>query len=469
MNDIASTCYHVFVEPFYHGICNIDDSLDGERRDFHEITQIVFGIASTPQVRSELDLVDRITGFCLGILLLIPLINAIVFAILEEIESPFLYSRSSLKGVRTADEVYLDEKLDGQGVFSSKYVSEPIVDDAEYQARRRACLEALNNGDELNAFVCPQRVSQFDLDGVLARFSKEGSPERLLELFDYTGSLVGRQSLQLDLQTYSQAGLTKHEQSVKSSLNQLFAFLSEKREELADTNQERAYKAQLRDIFSQIQDAHRDCVDQVLSQIETILSEVVASQEFTQGRTPAFREYLHLKAAYFLFKYKMNLIKQICIQEYPREAHAADLERLVKERLAELSGIQGSIFQVGAQFSNIVQSSDDKVLNICNIFLTGAGTSGASNALRGRREANKCNPEQFFVQALTSCHSHLARPLRNKFFLWMKSYFNFDDVEAESFIQAISEDPAFDVESGGDIKQGALFHLLEVLGIFQRR
>ncbi len=85
---IANTFHEMFIEPFHQGICNIRDALNGNR-----IESILTDTANAPTTRNlPLSFGARVTALATGILLFVPVINAIALIILRCKNSDFLYA-----------------------------------------------------------------------------------------------------------------------------------------------------------------------------------------------------------------------------------------------------------------------------------------------------------------------------------------------------------------------------------------
>lgn len=221
-------------------------------------------------------------------------------------------------------------------------------------------------------------------------------------------------------------------------------------------------------MFNQIIDANNNCIDQVASQMESILVSVIGNFEIAraQGRQvldPA----LENQAAYDLFKHKINLIKEICVREYPFDPHMPTFERVVKEELFRTGQVNPNVLAAGAQYAYMIDRS--KVNNVVSIFQRGI----ALQATRPRHDytQDQFKPEEYFRDQLKIYHGAASRSLRANLLIWARDYFNLeaDDEQTREFITAISVDPnGLTADQGGNFKDAALLYYLELIGVLER-
>jgi hypothetical protein len=265
----------------------------------------------------------------------------------------------------------------------------------------------------------------------------------------------------------------------KNLLSKLYDFFQRNRGLFpVGSEQEGLFKAQIRDTFDRIVDAHNNCVDQVLSQLESIICDVIADFESIRGQgAQTMVERIQNRTAFTLFKYRANLIRGICVSEYPDERHMADMERLVKQRLAAMMGMQGGVLNVGAQYGGMIQDADAKIENITHIFLFGEASAARlqqdgnggllTDAVTRRRREAQYNPETYLVNALKTYHGS-ERTLRNDLLLWVRSHYDLatDEAHTTNFVRALSAEPdVLDVENGGNLTHPGLLYLLDRTGV----
>jgi hypothetical protein len=166
--------------------------------------------------------------------------------------------------------------------------------------------------------------------------------------------------------------LSSHARDALHSFSRLYDFLIQKKALFVNHPKEGLFKAEIRFIFEKINNAHNNCIDQVRSQLETLVVETIANYDAartsqSQNSTAALR----CMAARTLLSQKLRLISEICVKEYPREYHLADLELEVKRLLADSLGLSGQMFEVGAYYSSILDDMEEKARNVAEIFLHG--------------------------------------------------------------------------------------------------
>lgn len=494
--------YDTFIEPFHQGIDNIRAGFEGKRVE--QVFQQAVGDLRAPR-EIDLTLLDRIGAVVVGIMLLIPLINAVVFQILRVIESPLVFQRDANPapggqapyvpggGGRPAQapvgmgELYLQRRSEGLCLAPEMPVAqEAAATPEEYIRRKEQAVAALVNypANGPGNLECTNEVNQYNLDDVLGRFSPDHNPERLAELYDFA-EVEGhkRWGLNANFNRYNGGHISDQQREAKNLLSRLFDFFNRNRALFpAGSEQEGLFKAQIRDTFDRINDAHNNCVDQVLSQLESIVCDVIADFESIRvAGAQTMLDRLRNRTAFTLFKYKANLIRNICVAEYPAEPHMADMERLVKQSLAGMAGMQGGVLQVGAQYENVIRFPADKIENIVNIFMFGeasatrlaqdaAAGGGGANAARRRLESIY-EPEAYLIEALRTYHG-AERTLRNDLLLWARDHFNIaTDIPATTnFVRAFSAEPdELDMENGGNLTHQGLLYLLEQTRILRYR
>jgi hypothetical protein len=517
-----SPLYDTFIEPFYQGVDNIAAGISG-KREAQIFNQTIN--ANTVHTEIELSLLDRVGAVVVGILLLVPIINAVVFAILRAVESSHLFQRyvpdengttsnvwnpnasysPHVPGEEPSperppgaaapnmDEIFLQREQSGESVVPDvPPAPEPPVALAEYNRRKTDAIALLpqypaNGHLHLD---CNPDVVRYNLDDVLRRYNPNHAPRRLTELYNYAGYDQGKRfRLQMCLEGYDR-GLNPREAEVKVLLSKLFDFFNTNKALFpAGSEQEGLFKAQIRYVFDKIIDAHGNCVDQVLGQMESIICDVIASFESIRGAgVQTMRERILNRAAFTLFKYRANQIRTIIVAEYPEERHMADMERLVKQQVAAMMGMQGGVLNVGAQYGGMIADVEAKIENIASIFWNGQPSAAraaldnqvdidrlspaqarAFNNRNVRRRDSKYDPEKYLIDGLRTYHG-AARTLRNELLIWFRNHYNLeaDNELTTNFVRAFSEDPDVSIEDGGNLTHQGLLFLLERLQIFTR-
>ena len=510
-------------EPFDQGLQNIQTAWMGRRVD---------------NISGKLDILDRITHVAAGLILLIPIINILVFNILKELSSTFVFASrigQFMNGLlndpvavdpRSDDDLDLQARVDGETLTHQAFVlpQEPPATAEEYARRKQACIDALNQApyqgydNQANAYeqalieyrqqlrahehdpanplpalpvppnvplACANSILAFNLDVILNMYDGDLDPIRLEEFYDFArvpASIQRELSLHLRVR-YEDQRLGQQQRMAKELLSKLFDFLNQKKPLFVGTDRENPFKAQVRNIFIRIEDAHHNCVDQVNSQLEAIVIDTIANFDTGNGQAETLHDYLIQRAAYSDFQYRSNLIKEICLMEYPNEHHLADLERAVKQKIAEMLDLGAQVMNAGAilNFHNIEEMAE----NVANIFLNGrpmdldripdpqnriyqANPDKYIQQMRERQTASQCNAQQYLISNLRTPVAGNGRTLRNDMLIWARQYFHLeaDDALTNQFIREISATPdELDASEGGPLKYGALLYYLDRIGI----
>jgi hypothetical protein len=282
-------------------------------------------------------------------------------------------------GVLTPGEIALDEEFRlmsnrGEVLIPEDIAPLPEVSVREFEQRKTDLTQALTNPEsplELQNFRCTNDVARFDLDPILAVYRID-HPHRSLELlFEYANvSASTRQRVHSDFGAYGSEQLSLQERNAMHCFSRLYDFLIQKKALFQNHPKEDLFKAEIRSIFEKLCNAHQNCIDQVRSQLTKIVIATIASYDAartSQNRTAVLR----CTTACALLSHKLDLISEICVKEYPREYHLADLELEVKRLLADSLGLSGQMFEVGAYYSSILDDMEEKARNVAEIFLHG--------------------------------------------------------------------------------------------------
>lgn len=460
-----------------------------------------------------IDLASRAIKLIVGLILAVPLINIVALQILRFLNiSDFapvnsqerlgtssaadIFSTNSQGisipweilrlGTASAADISFNEdfrEMSNQGEVLVPQDLEPLsqVSVAEYQQRKADLIQALTHQEAplaVENLRCTDEVNRFDLDAILARFRTDHPHRALEQFFEYANVPSStRYSVHGSFGLYGGEGLSVQKRNAVHNFSRLYDFLSQKKALFQNHPKEDLFKAEIRCIFDKIRNAHNNCIDQVGAQLETIIVETIASYEAmrtssSQSRTALLR----CMAARALFSHKLRLISEICVKEYPNEPHFVVIEREAKRLLAEALGLNGQIFEVGAQYRRMINDMERKALNVAEIFLHGRPLERYQGRPTRFRRANRnyaadqYRPEKFFADGLTPSHGHL-RSLRNSIMLWATDYFRLgeEDDPTRQCIELISANDEMTADIGGDLKPEALLHFLRLLGIFESR
>lgn len=472
----------VVVDPYRYAVENFKESVSCR------VAEAASAAIHVETQDTAADLLNRVARFAIGLILIVPLVNIVALHIFKLMQINYVddsvvagnYWFGLMTSSPTEDEEYLELINRGDVLLPQEPEPQAPVGPEVYQQRKQQAIDALRPpvppelGD-VRHFKCADEIMDFNLDNILVRFDAGGDPARLSEFFDYAGvGYAKRWELEGYFRNYE--GEQTRQVLVRQYLSKLYDFLNQKKALFEGHARENLFKAEIRYIFDKIIDAHHNCIDQVLSQVEGIMLEVVASFETAHIRGGLTREQaIAHQAAYFLFRHKLDLVKTICVKEYPNEPHMADLERAAKQKLADILGLRGEIIEAGAHY-NIINDMDMKASNVAHILLEGRPLEeyrGArvNLARAGRRYAeDQFKPEKFFSDGLKTYHGE-PRNLRNNILLWVRKYFDLETANDQTaqFVRAISEDEAFGADEGGDLNTPALLRFLTTLRIFERR
>lgn len=221
-------------------------------------------------------------------------------------------------------------------------------------------------------------------------------------------------------------------------------FTSQRSRVSIGSHEETLLKEQFRRVYHAIIDADEDCVDQMLSQLEPLVLDIVAEGDLAQSSCADQMKIIHFTGL-ALCKYRNNLLKQIVAKEFPCEPHVADLERYISKQIAAEIGQNGEIFETGALFPGVVTDLEGKT------------------ALARARFKEQYKPLEYLLRDLRTYHA-INQTLRNQILLWARN--NFD---LENLSPLLSEDPKFQVEDGGNFTYPGLLLLLDQIGIVHPR
>jgi hypothetical protein len=255
------------------------------------------------------------------------------------------------------------------GVFSPIDRSINGLGNINIGEKRQIALDRLEEITNKNLyFDIPIEFNSFDLDLALEPYDKTRPLHEIIDLFDYagpdltdplsTGYLHAQKKIKLiacandyPLSSIDQYG------TARESISQLIDIWTRKRNKATlGQYDEEDLKDEIRQQLAALIDAHVNCIDQVNAQLEGILMEVLVS-ELSPRESQSKAKML---TSFALFKYRSNLIKEICIQLYPDLYHMADFERFVKQRFASQFGLNGDSVTTGAYHSNCVRGKESE-------------------------------------------------------------------------------------------------------------
>lgn len=347
-------------------------------------------------------------------------------------------------------------------VIPSATVEEKKPTEAVARQRRAEALKRLEQiktaGDR---FACSDSIRLFDLDKALHKYKTDQAPTRFLEWHDYAMPDRSRRDAFQKILTHLRLEHAKVYPAVRSLLSKVHYILAEKKARVdrlprdQKPNAENALKQQVRYVISRLLDANTNCIDQTLSQLEGIATEVVLTENpLDTNNAVALLQY---KAAFFLFKYRANKINEILLADpaLRREEdalHMADIEREVKKNIAGAMGIKAEIIDVGAYYKGLVSEQVRKATErVGQIFF---------------EEYKPVN----YLQDECRVISGSTRELRNELLQWAQTYYNLDG-EDELSKAVVADQEALDnlLNIGAvDLTLPGIQLFLEAAGIIQK-
>jgi hypothetical protein len=250
-------------------------------------------------------------------------------------------------------------------------VKEKAPTEAVARQRRAQALKRLEQiKTAADQFDCPFSITSFNLDNALEKYKTDQPPNKFLEWYDYAMPDISRRdAFQKVLRIFRDGPIydpaparAKFYPLAQNVLSKVHYILTEKQARINQLppdqkfNAEDALKQQVRHIITRLLDTENDCIDQLLSQLEGIASEVVSTENpLNKESSVALLQY---KAAFLLFKYRTDMIQKILLSDPALESeqaapHMADIEREVKKNIAGAMEIKAEIINIGAGFNAV--------------------------------------------------------------------------------------------------------------------
>lgn len=316
---------------------------------------------------------------------------------------------------------------------------------------------AQSSPDPLSAliqqFSLSSKVLSFDLDQLVKQYTNGNTEYSLVELssfIDWAGipdAEASREQFEAIISRHLDEQAEDAHTAVANRYMGLLAsyFTAQRQNTSVGTDQETILKAQFRRAYYGIIDADSDCVDQMLSQLETLVLDIVAEGDLGQNSNGNQMKLVQFTAL-ALCKYRNSLLKQIIAKELPREEHASDIERDVAKLIAQEVGQNGEIYESGARFSGLVHDLSDKI-----------------SLVRGKFW-EEYKPMEYLLNDLRTYHGN-HKGLRNQILSWASHRF---DLEKLSPLLS-EESDGFAVVDGGNFTYPGLILLLDEIGIVHPR
>ncbi len=230
---IADHCYDALIEPFRQGTLNLRDGFSGKKVD-----AIARNVIALAPVERELSLCERVSSPAIGLLLMVPIANSVVYAILKITNSNLLYPLKLTAGL-------------------------------EMIARKRAALARLTEIEsmvrpgqqtlaEINRHFEPKaEILQFNLEQLLQRYQSNYTPSKLYDFMDWAGipnDIQRRGSFTTAVYPFSSLSANNDQKiAVKDLMSRLAEYFVQQQARVdAGTPEETALKEQFHRVFNNL-------------------------------------------------------------------------------------------------------------------------------------------------------------------------------------------------------------------------
>ncbi|MBS0650939.1 MAG: hypothetical protein JSR93_07255 [Verrucomicrobia bacterium] len=448
-----------FIEPFRQGYYNLRDAVVGTKAQ--SIAQAIIN-PNAPQ--RDLSLIERVSSAAVGILLIIPIVNSVVMAILKGIKSDLLYLTKASEIAARAIVPVNDPPI--APLNTDPVSAEEMVARKRGALARFAALETMASPGQdpipqLNTqFRLHSQALRFNLDEVLQRYQTTHTPAKLFDFMDWADipNDYQRDRFRRAVNQFENLhGGREEYETIRGLLSNMAEYFSQQQARVgAGTDEETALKEQFTRVFDSLIDANNNCIHQTQAQVQSLLLDVIAEGDAASNGGSAQTKIIY-QTGLALCKYRQNLLREILIRQNPDNRNMADFERAFTRRLAGILGLQGTIFEAGA------------VYNFESNHLEGR----VDRALQAFREEYK--PFEHLVKELRTYHGAYQR-LRNEILIWATGYYGFTDepganlpdgTAAPDMEARLSEDPDNILSDGGNFNCQGVVLLLETLGLLR--
>ena len=474
-------CYDLFIEPFKHGFHNISNACSGTKLEVIDAT----AIDNLPQFEYRgLSLAERVGSAIVGVLLIVPIVNVVVMLILKAANRDFIDPNIDVDIYPHRRRRY-EEQDDSEINITAPPNDEPIapidltpISADQMIARKREALNRLaeiqgmsssaeNTLSDLNSrFRLHSQILRFDLASVLQRYETTHRPSKLFDFLDWAGipdddERENFRRIVLNFEEYINPSDDEPDRfyddryaTAANLLSKLAEYFSQQQARInRGSPEEAALKEQFGRVVTSIIDASNNCITQTISQVQTLLLDVIAEGDAASNGNSTPTKIIY-RASLAMCKYRANLIKEIIARQNPNDPTIVYIEREVIRRVARLLGLNESIINSDA-----------------NHYYDGYGTPPGRAALRAFAEEYK--PFEHLVKELRTYHG-AYQPLRNEILIWAAEYYNFadepggnlpDGTAAPDMEARLSEDPDNVLNYGGNFNYPGLVLSLEALGL----
>jgi hypothetical protein len=452
----GNRCMRVFVEPFAQGSHILKEAWRGKKIEVASLS------ISNPTYTSgkNLSLKERATAGFIGGLLIVPFVNIFVLKLLKVMTSDYVRPFGGLNGNISGAVPEFGEE---GNVQTSPIDTAPISPEAMALRQREAIarldqieriLPAGANSTVINRhFQIKPAVHQFNLQSLLSRYEASANQHQPTEL--YSADLLNWAEMEPGQRGPFQTAIddyhNRRDDVRRVAVCKVFCVLVEyfaQMRPLARTNeQQNLLKQQFNRVVASIIDANTDCVNQMLSQLQTVLLDVVAEGDAMRGGRNSLQMKFNAFFGLLLCRYRTELLREILARQNPNFAHMPELERLAIQRLMDNLGIQGQIFEVGARGENLVSDAQGRIDRAIQAF------------------TQEYKPVDYLLGLVRTYHGG-NQVLRNRIMLWAFEYFQL--ANAADLDRRLSEDyDDMQASGGGNLTLAGVVFLLRELNILE--
>ena len=268
-------------------------------------------------------------------------------------------------------------------------------------------------------FEVSPAVLQFDLDAVLQPYQTGRKPSKLLNFMDWAKipNDYQRDDFEgaIDLELHSDKIGTPQYVTVQKLFSTLAEYFHQHRLQAGiGTPAETALKEEFVRVYHSLLDADENCLDQLLTQLQTLLLDIIAERDAAGTPENSPQAKIIRRASLALCQRRTHLLRKIIREQNPGEAHEADLEREVIQKLTQKLGLDhGIIFSAGAAYGDMVVDLKPKVDAAVQAF------------------QDEYDPMEYLLTELRTYHGDL-QPLRNEILPWANQHYGLGEEKGGS-------------------------------------
>ncbi len=329
-------------------------------------------------------------------------------------------------------------------------------------------IEVMGNADEITGkFEAKAQMLQFNLDAVLQRYPAGQDPIALCSFFHWAEAdefKWGPFITAIRLEQFEDLRGSDQYVMAKDLLGRLNSYFAQKKAQVIVGSQAEIHlKEQFKESVDKIIDAYRNCIDQMVLQLQELMLNIIADDFTTMHRDNRQQERMLFRAGHELCKYRMNLLKEICIRQNPIEQHEADLELAIMKELSDalddVLGMHGSIFKIGSQYINLLDDVHYRAYLVLCVFW------------------EEYQPLEYLAEQLKTAHGNI-NILRNELSTWAMTHYGIEDEDAEHpaktdmnprLVENYNPNTFSDFINGGEWTSAATFLLLEAAGLVSEK